>query len=273
MAGSSKCQMSDFDKAMETFKKLFSSPKKKATPERDVLSLYEPLAQECVRIVTAGTGKSAFYPKPVMAAGGAWPCLHDRPMVLTLLVDLSELHQCHKLPWLPEKGVLLFYVDHEEYWEADAVRVIHVPDAEGLVPFEAPDHEFQERKVGFERVKTYPSAERREVQSFTTDEINAWDEWKDEQFEDRALHQIGGYPEAIQADTMERDAECHRRQDYRTPLGEGFDPASWKLLLQFDSDDDLGVAWGDAGMLYVFLHEDDAREGDFSKVFACTQTC
>jgi uncharacterized protein YwqG len=45
----------------------------------------------------------------------------------------------------------------------------------------------------------------------------------------------------------------------------------WRLLLQMDSDDDLGLMWGDVGILYFWIREQDARAGDFSKSWVILQ--
>ncbi len=45
----------------------------------------------------------------------------------------------------------------------------------------------------------------------------------------------------------------------------------WRLLLQFSSDDDLGVMWGDLGELYFWVKEQDSVEGDFSDVWLILQ--
>lgn len=75
--------------------------------------------------------------------------------------------------------------------------------------------------------------------------------------------------------------ECElgsRGLDTVNPFNESLDPTllraakGWRLLLQIDSDPELGIMWGDAGMLYVFVREADARAGDFSRTWLIFQT-
>lgn len=47
--------------------------------------------------------------------------------------------------------------------------------------------------------------------------------------------------------------------------------AEWGLLLQVDTDNDAGMMWGDTGMLYFWIREQDARAHDFSKVWMILQ--
>jgi uncharacterized protein YwqG len=50
-------------------------------------------------------------------------------------------------------------------------------------------------------------------------------------------------------------------------------PADWRLLLQLDTDNDAGMMWGDTGTLYFWIREQDARAGDFSKIWMILQCC
>ena len=40
----------------------------------------------------------------------------------------------------------------------------------------------------------------------------------------------------------------------------------WELLLQVDTDDELGMMWGDVGVLYWMARPDDLATGDLSKI-------
>lgn len=81
-------------------------------------------------------------------------------------------------------------------------------------------------------------------------------------------HQIGGYPSPVQSDGMEAECENIAR---RSGHGGG-DPADWRLLLQLDTDEDVGMMWYDVGALYFWIREQDARAGDFSKVWTILQS-
>ncbi len=63
-------------------------------------------------------------------------------------------------------------------------------------------------------------------------------------------HRLGGYPFFTQTDPREYREEI---QDY-------------VLLLQIDSDYETGILWGDIGVGNFFIHPDDLKNKDFSKV-------
>jgi uncharacterized protein YwqG len=92
---------------------------------------------------------------------------------------------------------------------------------------------------------------------------------------------VSGFPHPIQGDEMELECqlvshglycgdssgipEPGRRRDFATG------PKDWRLLLQIDSDDDLGVMWGDAGILYFWIREEDARAARFDQAWVVLQ--
>jgi uncharacterized protein YwqG len=68
-------------------------------------------------------------------------------------------------------------------------------------------------------------------------------------------------------DALEYDVNCDSEVAH---LKEGV--KDWQLLLQFDSDDNLDLMWGDAGMLYFWIRKQDLEKRDFSNVW-CEMQC
>ena len=47
--------------------------------------------------------------------------------------------------------------------------------------------------------------------------------------------------------------------------------ADWRLLLQIDTDDDANMMWGDCGMLYWWMRDDDIRNGRWDRAHLILQ--
>lgn len=47
--------------------------------------------------------------------------------------------------------------------------------------------------------------------------------------------------------------------------------SNWRLLLQLDTDDDLGWMWGDAGTIYFWVEDSAARAGRFEDCWLVLQ--
>ena len=47
----------------------------------------------------------------------------------------------------------------------------------------------------------------------------------------------------------------------------------WKLLFQFDSDEELDIMWGDCGMIYFWVQEQKARKNEFDNTWLILQCC
>lgn len=46
----------------------------------------------------------------------------------------------------------------------------------------------------------------------------------------------------------------------------------WMLLLQLDSDEELGAMWGDLGRLYFWIRREDFAAGNFDDVWCFLQS-
>ncbi|RYD63060.1 MAG: DUF1963 domain-containing protein [Verrucomicrobiaceae bacterium] len=115
-----------------------------------------------------------------------------------------------------------------------------------------------------------------------TDSQGEWLEERRESLrgENDAAHQMGSYPSAVQSADMELECQLASNGLYLGDSTGYNDPRvaelkagapDWRLLLQVDSDDDLGLMWGDVGMVYFWVREQDARSGDFSRSWMILQ--
>ena len=168
-----------------------------------------------------------------------------------------------------------------------AWTVLHAPDLpEQLPPIESrPDEEIASLphcNVNFHPVETFPSCYRGPVNelSLTDEEFDEYCKLLDEPFNGGPKHQVSGFPSPEQQDDMELECQlvtnglyCGDTSGYEDPRANQLRSCAgnWRLLLQLDTDDDLNVMWGDAGMIYYWVEEDKAKKGDFSNVWLVLQ--
>ena len=228
---------------------------------------------------------------PDVDSGFVWPTWKGRSLAFLAQLDLAEVGHAHAPAWLPRAGRLWFFYEVEQStWGFDpndrgSWRVLFSPTpaapVEGAAtPADVPEHaRYRERRVSFRSGRSLPSIER----TFPSDAI------ADDAFErveeltrrgGEPLHQIGGFPTPVQGDEMELESQLASSGVYvgdatgydsphRAALEAG--AAEWRLLLQLDSDDDASMMWGDAGRLYFWIRESDARAGRFDDVWMVLQ--
>jgi uncharacterized protein YwqG len=268
-------------------------PARSSEPQPDrvaaIVAEIEARAQPCVRILGGQGGRSCLGGAPNIA--GAWPRYAGRPLSVIAQLDLQEVRAAGGPDWLPQQGQLLFFYETEySGWgigpdDLGCFAVRHELDAARTEPppEDLPeDGRWPEYPVTFTADISRPDLERLNVN------------WRDlSKKEERALeaaleamapaepaHHIGGYPDAVQNEGME--LECQRITsgvDFaastngaaKAPSDREGDIADWRLLLQLDTDNDAGMMWGDTGRLYFWVREQDARAGDFSKVWMLLQ--
>jgi uncharacterized protein YwqG len=273
---------------MGILKRLFG-PKEPPPPPRDVMSLAAPLARPAVHVVkTAGETGSYLGGTPPLAAGTPWPSRDGAMLTFLACLDLASLQAAAPVPWLPASGRLLFFYDAEKQpWGFDPkdrgswTVMLASEGAPAAGPPETTPA-LTRHPVTFRRIDSYPSWERPEVSALnlTDAESEILIDASDAVFGKAPHHQVWGFPDPVQGDEMELECQlvsnglyCGDSSGYlgsrASELRDG--AKDWRLLLQMDTDDHLGVMWGDGGILYFWIREEDARAGRFDQAWVVLQ--
>lgn len=263
----------------------FFSRKPPPPPPRDVADLLNGRTAPGVILAPASEGRSYLGGSVVLPPNIRWPSKDGKPLTFLACIDLSELKAAHDFEWLPPDGQLLFFYDSQDQpWGFDpkdrggwSVLFLNKLAGSGI---EQPVPALPRKSVRFIKVDTIPSWERLDDLGLTDSEMDLLIDLQDKQYQGHSQHQIGGFPYPIQGDGMELEAQlassgvyCGDPEGYKNPRVKELRPGEkdWRLLLQFDSDDDIKAMWGDAGRLYFWVREHDARIGEFGNVWVVLQ--
>jgi uncharacterized protein YwqG len=270
---------------------IFGRKKKSSAPARDIVALTRGMGSNALRLAKIDRpSRSYLGGDPMLPAGVPWPKKDDKPLGFLARISLSDLQTQCPTSWLPGDGALLFfYDDKEQPWGFDPKdrggwAVLSAPDIEPCEarPFRADDGLLPHRSVELAPASVLPSWERPEVQALNLSdaEFELYHEEADRRLGGSTKHQLLGFPSPVQGDSMELECQlasngvyCGDAKGYASPLAKELEPgaANWRLLLQFDSDEDLGVMWGDAGIVYFWVEESAARAGRFDKTWLVLQ--
>jgi len=224
---------------------------------------------------------------PDVPAGFEWPMCGRHPARFLMQLRCADVAPFAAQTLLPRTGRIYFFV-FEPFDEAGCVvyrdegevRPLPMPPVRRGEPGALPPF-----GVRFEPIPTFPDAETPEFEALGLDEeqtdllFELMAQWnrarRDSETVDWGrIHQIGGTPSSVQGDVRFEWAETARRDRLRSPgpaQPDEAEVASWRLLLQFDTDSDLDVMWGDAGRLFFGLHEDDLRAARFERSVLVSQ--
>jgi uncharacterized protein YwqG len=256
-----------------------------------VVDRMKALALPCAQLIhAAAPGVTRLGGIPDMPASLEWPRWKDRPLAFLAQIDLGTIAAAGAPDWLPAQGMLFFFYDSEQStWgfdptDRDSWAVLYAPagraDRAAIEPDDLdPEARFPEVVLDAARGLSLPDPGRFGIE---------WSDLAEPDWEAvdalrnglGPAYQIGGYARAVQNDDMERKAQLASNglylgnaDAYESDRARAIDAGKddWRLLLQLDSDDEADMMWGDAGMLYFWIREQDARARDFSNVWMILQ--
>ena len=215
-----------------------------------------------------------------------------QPLDFLLQIDLAELHGLGGALPVPSCGLLTFFYDVEtQPWGYDPAYqsgfCVALFEQDVLLDRQPPrPAPFEARGLRFWGARTLPH-----VGSRAYDEMDADDDIPEDyeefasEFECRGypahggLHRLGGHSANVQGD-MQLEAQlvshglyCGDSSGYSDPRAATLEAeaAEWVLLLQLDTDEHVGMMWGDAGMLYFWIRHSDLVAKRFDRCWMTLQ--
>jgi uncharacterized protein YwqG len=268
------------------------------------------LAQPCIQIEPTRSedssipvGTSKFGGCPDLPAGVQWPHWQDKPLSFLTQLNLDTLPQVSLFDALSASGHLLFFYETKaQTWGFDphdkgSWRVVYTEEPnEKLERRETPKgaETFAACTLSFRASFSLPSPQSEEVQALglkygeteSYEEARACDfetNISDSEATERIMgcrHQLLGYSHEIQNE-MRTESQfasngiycggASRFEDSERLLELKREVTQWQLLLQIDSDDDVGWMWGDLGRLYFWIRGSDLAAKEFSNVWMILQ--
>lgn len=218
---------------------------------------------------------------PDLAGGMRWPLGVDGPRAFLMQIDLREARTAGGPDWLPPSGALYAFLDPAEFLSGNEVRIRFTTEL-GLkarpFPHDLPeDQRFMERRLGMTAAASTPSFAWLDIAPAAMLRHSLKDVLK-ASCPVTPDHRLGGYPAELHPGQLALECE-HLSQDFEGSVYD-HEPSDdlrraaedWRLLLQIDTDRDLGLEYGDRGRFYVFIREEDARRGHFSKTITISQS-
>lgn len=226
--------------------------------------------------------------------GMPWPEWKGKPLAFLCQVALEEIPAECERQGLPPSGMLYFFYNQEQQtWGFDpedegSWRALYAPaPSRDGAPRAAPDGlkdncVYSEKPIAFTRIETYPDwqDERVAALKLSNRQSDQYLELCSRVFGGNPAHHLFGHPAPVQGNDMDLECQlvshglyCGSPSGYQDPRAQELEPGrhDWVLLLQLDTDDDVGMMWGDCGMLYFWIRKEDLAQSRFDKCWMILQ--
>lgn len=239
---------------------------------------------------TLHLGASKFGGLPDLPAGTSWPEWKNMPQSFIAQIHLADISSYDTDNLLPHTGTLWFFYDAQQqtfgadpsdrggwrifFRENDQTSLQRTP-APSTLPAAS---QFHACYLNFTSEITLSQQPSLEIPSFD------WTAQEQQKYETllstfsppaATHHRLLGFPNTIQDDMrLQCQLASHGVTDTNDPripeLSKG--AMNWQLLLQVDSDEQAGMRWADAGMLYYWMKHADLQSHDFDDSWLVLQS-
>jgi uncharacterized protein YwqG len=246
---------------------------------------------------TLKVGVSKLGGLPDLPPGTKWPECNGLPQSFIAQIHLDDIRSYDSENVLPHNGTLWFFYDAQQQtfgdnpsnlgcWQVIFVNDDSTPLQRTSAPTQLPaSSQFKACSLRFASEMTLTQHPELDVPNFD------WTDEEQQKYEnllstfpdsaDRAAihHRLLGNPDAIQDDMRQ---ECQLAShgisvtdiDYSDPriaeLSKG--DKDWQLLLQIDSDEHAGMRWGNSGMIYYWMKQEDLQAHRFDAAWLVLQS-
>jgi uncharacterized protein YwqG len=261
-----------------------------ASRANELAALARPsIRLSATRVDPAGlaTGASRLGGQPDLP-GIPWPDKAGASLAFVAQIHLADAAPYDAEHLLPADGTLSFFYDasQQTYGDNPADRagwhVFYFPEdaplSASIVPSDLPQNaRFPACALTFAPELTMPQQPplERPGLPWTPNDEKAYESFLSALPRAATHHRLLGYPDTIQDDMRIQcqlvshgvtDANDARAAALRAGAGD------WTLLLQVDSDDQAGMRWGSAGMLYYWIERAALRNRAFDNVWLVLQS-
>jgi len=243
---------------------------------------------------TIHVGASKIGGVPDLPPGFTWPEWKELPQSFIAQIHLTDVRQFDTNKVLPQKGMFWFFYDaQQETYGADPAdrggwRVIYL-DEDDLSKLQRvqpsaklpASSQFKACSISFTSEITLSQHPKLDVPNFDwTDDEQKKYETLLSTFPNPADHatlhnRLLGNPDTIQDDMrLECQLASHGVSDINDPRAAELSKGAldWQLLLQIDTDERIGMTWGDAGMLYYWITKADLQVHHFENTWLVLQS-
>ncbi len=264
-----------------------------------LLKDFDFLAKDSIRLYTklAGgndlsIGSSRIGGVPDVPPDFKWPVRNEVSQSFIAQLNLEEVHPNDTHGVLPSRGMLWFFYDaKQETYGADPAdrggwSVVYRKDYSGLQRMAAPQKlpagsQFKACTVSFASEVTLSQSPKLDVPDYdwTDDEMQKYETllstFPTPEDHGAVHHRLLGNPQTIQDDMrLECQLASHGVTDMNDPRANELSKGAgeWQLLLQIDTDENIGMRWGNAGMIYYWLRASDLQKGSFDDSWLVLQS-